>query len=171
MADHFSKQRLFQRYFLAWEGFSEFSEGFPKFARTSLSVCYKEIKQKLDLLTHCLIQKGCDPNVSPAFWNHRLVSHLVNFVLLDLCNIQSCVKEMYEIFEYVIIFKSIINIRNFFLSVLWSRLHAKVKFEKSNFYAQSTDKIKNSDLKYLNWWTVSLVVPYEKSEIWPNFLV
>ena len=78
---------------------------------------------------------------------------------------------MYEIFEYVIIFKSIINIRNFFLSVLWSRLHAKVKFEKSNFYAQSTDKIKNSDIKYLNWWAVSLVVPYEKSEIWPNFLV
>ena len=62
---------------------------------------------------------------------------------------------MYEIFEYVITFKSVINIRNFFLSVLWSRLHAKVKFEKSNFYAQSTDKIKNSDLKYLNWWTVS----------------
>ena len=78
---------------------------------------------------------------------------------------------MYEIFEYVIIFKSIINIINFFLSVLWSRLHAKVKFEKSNFYAQSTDKIKNSDIKYLNWWAVSLVVPYEKSEIWPNFLV
>ena len=72
---------------------------------------------------------------------------------------------MYEIFEYVIIFKSIINIRNFFLGVLWFRLHAKVKFEKSNFYAQSTDKTKNIWHKILKLVGIIFGVPYEKSEI------